>query len=91
MIKYNIFNSDSDIIVGENFFYTFKDAAKIINHKDLGQKNLFKLLREKEILGRYNEPLGDWEKSGFFKVVNNRYGTTLISTHGINYIQKHFI
>lgn len=40
---------------------------------------------------RYNEPLEGWKNSGLFKVADNRYATTLISTYGINYIQKHLI
>lgn len=91
MNKFNIFNSEPDIIVGEQKFHTFREAAKIINRKGLGQNNLFKLLREKEVLDRYNEPLEEWKKSGFFKVVDNRFCTTLISTYGINYIKNHFI
>jgi phage antirepressor YoqD-like protein len=88
---FNVFSQDIDVIVGENKFYNFRDAAKLINKKGLGQKGLFKLLREKEVLNQYNEPMGEWENSSFFKVVDNRYATTLISTYGINYIKKHFL
>ena len=91
MMKFNIFNSSDDVILGDKNFHTFKEAAKIINHKDLGQKKLFKLLREKNMLNEYNEPLEEWENSGFFRVVNNRYATTLISNYGINYIKNNFL
>ncbi len=91
MMKFNIFSSDLDVIIGDNKFYTFREAAKIINHKRLGQNKLLKLLREKEILNQYNEPIGEWKNSSYFKVVDNRYATTLISNYGINYIKKHFL
>lgn len=91
MIKINIFNQDSDVITGEKIFYTFREAAKIINKKGLGQKNLFKLLREKNILNKYNEPLEELKTNGFFNVVDNRYETTLISSYGINYIKNNYL
>ncbi len=91
MMGFNIFNSDVDVVIGNKNFYTFKEAAEIINHKDLGQKRLFKLLREKDILNKYNEPMEEWLNNGFFKVVNNKYATTLISSYGINYIKKHLL
>lgn len=91
MIKFNIFHQDFDVIVGENKFYTFNEASKILNKKGLGQNNLFKLLREKEMLNEYNEPMEKWTSSNYFKVVNNRYATTLISSYGINYIKKYYL
>jgi anti-repressor protein len=91
MMRFDMFSSDLDVVVGENKFHTFKEAAKIINIDGLGQNKLLKLLREKKLLSQYNEPLEEWKNSGFFKIANNRYTTTLISTYGINYIQKHYI
>lgn len=90
-MKFNIFNPNDDVSIGDKNFYTFKEAAKIINQKGLGQNKLFQLLRENAMLDRYNEPLEEWKDSGFFKVIDNRYATTLISTYGINYIQKHLM
>ena len=43
------------------------------------------------MLNEYNQPSEEWENSGYFKVVNNRYATTLISSYGINYIKKHLL
>ncbi|WP_158730232.1 MULTISPECIES: phage antirepressor KilAC domain-containing protein [unclassified Flavobacterium] len=91
MMNFNLFTQDLDIIVGPNKFHNFREAAEIINQKGLGQKNLFKLLREKEILDRYNLPLDDWKESGFFEVTQNRYLTVLISSYGIKYIQKYIL
>ena len=91
MINFNPFNHDLDIIVGPNKFHNFREAAKIINRKGLGQKNLFKLLRENDVLDRYNLPTDDWMESGFFEVTQNRYLTLLISSYGIKYIQKYIL
>ncbi len=91
MIKINIFTQDPDIISGPHKFHSFREAAKIINRKGLGQNNLFKLLREKEMLDSYNQPTDDWKDSGYFDVVHNYFATTLISTYGIKYIQKHIL
>lgn len=91
MTTFNIFIQESDVIIGEKKFHTFKDAAKIINQKGLGQKNLFKLLRENNILDKYNQPIDKWESIGFFKVADNRFATTLISSYGINYIKKNLL
>lgn len=91
MKNFNPFTQDLDIIVGPNKFQNFREAAKIINRNGLGQKNLFKLLREKDVLDRYNLPTDDWMESGFFEVTQNRYLTLLISSYGIKYIQKHIL
>lgn len=91
MKNFNLFTQDLDVIIGPKKFYNFREAAEIINIKGLGQKNLFKLLREKEILDRYNLPQDDWKESGFFEVTQNRYLTVLISSYGIKYIQKHIL
>ncbi|WDF63180.1 phage antirepressor KilAC domain-containing protein [Flavobacterium sp. KACC 22763] len=91
MMDFSKLSSNLDDIVGEMKFYTFSEAAKIINCKGLGQKNLFKLLREKNVLNEYNEPLDNWRNAVFFKVADNRYETPLISTYGINHIKKYFL
>lgn len=91
MMEFNVFNQDIDDITGENKFFTISEAAKIINQKGLGQKKLFKLLREKNILNHYNDPIDDWKNSVFFKASDNKYGTTLISSYGINYIKRHLL
>lgn len=89
----NIFSSgsDDDIYVGENRFYNFREAAKIIGIKGLGSVNLFKKLRGEGILDKWNKPTKEFENSGFFKTANNRYLTPLISTYGINYIKKNVL
>ena len=91
MIKFNIFSAEPYINIGSKNFYTFKEASKILDRKGLGQNNLLKLLRENQMLSKYNEPLEEWINSGFFKVSGNRYNTTLISSYCINYIRENFI
>jgi phage antirepressor YoqD-like protein len=92
MNKSNIFNRlDLDIICGENKFYTFKEAATIINKKGLGQNNLFKLLREKGILDKWNHPTEEFEQKSFFKIIENKHLTPLISSYGINYVIKYLL
>jgi anti-repressor protein len=85
------FEPDDDIFVGENRFYNFNDAAKIIGIKGLGRNNLFKLLKEKGVLDRWNTPTKEFDNMGFFKIVENKHLTPLISNYGINYIKKHLL
>ncbi|CAA7386963.1 phage antirepressor KilAC domain-containing protein [Chryseobacterium fistulae] len=91
MIHYNQFDITDTDVTGENKFYNFKEAAAIINKKGLGRNNLLKLLREKGILGYYNDPHEEWIESGFFKRADDIYRTLLISQYGINYIRRKFL
>lgn len=83
-----IFKIEPSDIEGEKRFYDFREAAKVMNVKGVGRNKLLKFLREKGALNSYNEPTEEWFDSGFFKKANNLYGTTLISSHGINYIKR---
>jgi anti-repressor protein len=82
------FGADNDIFVGENRFYNFSDAAKIIGIKGLGRSNLFKLLRDRGVLNRWNHPTKEFKNMGYFRIVENKHLTPLISNYGINYIKK---
>jgi hypothetical protein len=85
------FEADDDIFVGENRFYSFSVAVKIIGIKGLGRSNLLKLLRDEGIFDRWNNPTKEFENKGFFKLVKNKHLTPLISNYGINYIKKHLL
>lgn len=85
------YNSEDEIFVGENRFYNFSEAAKLIGKKGLGRNNLFKLLKENGILDEHNQPINTVKYKSFFRVVDNRHLTTLISTYGINYIKKYLV
>ena len=85
------FGAEDDIFVGENRFYSFSKAAKIIDKKGLGRTNLFKLLRDNGVLDKWNHPVEDFKYKSFFKIKDDRYQTPLISSYGINYIKKHLL
>lgn len=89
----NVFNygDEDDIFVGENRFYSFSKAAKIIGKKGLGRNNLLALLREKGILDKWNHPMDDFKYKCFFRIKDNRHETPTISTYGINYIKKNLL
>ena len=77
--------------LGENRFYNFSEAAKLIGKKGLGRNNLLRLLRDNGILDRWNMPTKEFENMVFFKIIENKHLTPLISSHGINYIKKHLL
>lgn len=91
-MKNNVFGYvDDTIYVGENKFYNFSEAAKIIGKEGFGRNNLLKLLRDKGVFDRFNTPTPEWENKGLFKNVDNKYLTPLVSGYGINYIKKNFM
>lgn len=76
--------------------YTFKrsknthsmyHAARIIGDKRYGRTKLFELLRSKEILDKYNQPLQKYQDLGYFIPTNKiigfsyRHGTRHDITH----------
>lgn len=89
----NLYNPGvaDEIYVGKRSFHNFNNAAKIIGKKGLGRNSLLKLLREKNVLDKWNHPTKEFEDMDFFKIVDNRHMTPLISSYGINYIKKYLI
>lgn len=49
-------------------------AARIIGDKRYGRTKLFELLRSKEILDKYNQPLQKYQDLGYFIPTNNTIG-----------------
>ncbi|BAO04986.1 antirepressor protein [Clostridium botulinum B str. Osaka05] len=86
----------ADSVTHTNNCYDLGTIAKILNIKNMGRNNLFKWLKEKEILMDNNAPYQRYIK--YFKVitVTNRYtnmanNKTLLRPNGVEYIVKKLI
>lgn len=73
---------------------TMAKLAKSLNIKGIGRNNLFKLLRQKEILrSPSNEPYQRYVDSGYFEVVHTekngrKFSQTLVTGKGMEWINK---
>ena len=56
----------------ETEFYKMNEVAKIINIKGFGKNNIFRLLRNKGILDKNNNPHEKFESLGYFKPIINQ-------------------
>lgn len=84
----------ADTITDTDSCYDIGSFAKILGVKDLGRNNMFKWMRNKELLMKGNEPYQRHMK--YFKVIpteNNGYinNKTLLRPNGIEYIVKKLI
>lgn len=84
----------ADTITDTDSCYDIGSFAKILGVKDLGRNNMFKWMRNKELLMKSNEPYQRHMK--YFKVIpteNNGYinNKTLLRPNGIEYIVKKLI
>lgn len=52
-------------------YFTMQEVAKKINIKGYGRSNIFKLLKQKNILDNSNQPLEEFARLGYFKPVEN--------------------
>lgn len=81
----------------ETEFYKMDEVAKIINIKGFGKNNIFKLLRNKDILNENNHPKEEFENLGYFKPIINQVnpyrnyhlqsGSCMASKAGIEFIK----
>ena len=53
----------------ETEFFKMNEVAKIINMKNFGKNNIFKLLRDEGILNNNNYPHEDYTNLGYFKQI----------------------
>ena len=74
--------------------HTMNDVAKFLN-LGIGRNKLFKLLREKGVLDRYNDPYHRYVVQDYFKVVFKQRANhfrddnvTLVTNKGIELIRR---
>lgn len=78
-------------------YFRMSDVAKKLNIKGYGTNNLFKFLREKEILNMNNHPNDEFVRLGYFKSVTNivsihrhcvfGVGSCRVSKKGVQFIK----
>ena len=72
-------------------------VAKVLGYKGWGRNNIFRLLKEQEVLRYNNEPYQKYVERGFFKTIEQVYDTgyktginrkPMISQRGLDFIRK---
>lgn len=71
-------------------------VAKVLNFKGVGRNKLFEYLRKKEILRYNNEPYQEYQKRGYFKVIEQDVRRdydiinykTMTTQKGMDFIRK---
>ena len=81
----------------ETEFYKMTEVAKMINIKGFGKNNIFKLLRNKDILNENNYPKEEFENLEYFKPIINQVNpyrnyhfqsaSCMVSKTGIEFIK----
>ncbi len=61
-----------DQVTGSKDTVEMKEVAKLLN-MGIGRNNLFKILREKKILDRNNQPYQQYVDLGYFRIVETKY------------------
>lgn len=87
-----------DTITGSRSAIPFRQAAKVLGYKNVGQNNLFEILRSHGVLMRDNLPYQQFIDRGYFRVIQREYpmpggdvGTkpqTLIYQKGLDFVRK---
>lgn len=86
-----------DVVVDSKDLLNMKAVADLLNIKGLGRNNLYKLLRERNILNKRNEPYRDFINKGYFEVKESKYilgdevkvaTTTYVTQKGVDFIRK---
>ncbi len=84
----------------QSSWYTVSEVAKILAIKGMGRNNLFRWLREHQILTENREPYQQYVNDGYFKMEIRRgprrgnpdeimdYPITVVSLAGINFIRQ---
>jgi phage antirepressor YoqD-like protein len=73
-------------------------VVKVLGYKGWGRNNVFKLLREREVLRYNNEPYQQYVERGYFKTIEQVFETacgesminrkTMVSQRGLDFIRK---
>jgi len=88
-----------DKFINADGTYTIQEVAKILNFKNIGQKNLFKALREIGVLMNDNTPYQKYIDRGYFKLnaktrwsdalqAEVPYQQTVVSPSGVEFIKR---
>ena len=86
-----------DICLNSESLFEISEVAKIVNFKNVGQKKLFKYLRNRNVLRSNNQPYQRYVDAELFKIVekpykkwdeDHIYNMTYATQKGIDYIIK---
>ena len=82
-----------DIYMNAEGYVTMAKLAKALNIKNIGRNNLFKVLRQRDVLRTNNEPYQRYVNAGYFKVVTTekngkKFIQTLITGKGMEWVSK---
>jgi phage antirepressor YoqD-like protein len=77
-------------------WYSVGEVARIIHHKGMGRNNLYKFLRSKGLVDKFNSPVPQYVQNGMLKEEEAFYdpdvpgsgGVTRISNKGIEFIKN---
>jgi phage antirepressor YoqD-like protein len=91
----------SDIIIANSKTYSFREAAKLLGFKDIGERTLFQFCRDQHFLMLNNEPYQIYMAQGLFKQVTEKfekasgekgvYLKTVITGKGLNVLSKKLV
>lgn len=86
-----------DTVTKSDTHLNLEQVAKLLNYKGVGRNNLFKILREKDILTMKNFPYQKYVDLEYFKLIEGNYIRkgqievylqTVVSQKGIEFIDK---
>lgn len=86
-----------DTVTKSESMFDMNEVAKVLNFKNVGRNNLFKILRAKGILDAKNQPYQEYVAAGYFKLVENNkvingktrvFPQTVVFQKGLDYIRK---
>ena len=88
----------ADYIHSNSKTYSFREAAKLLGFKDIGEKTLFQFCRDQQFLMLNNEPYQTYMAQGLFKQVTEKfekasgdqgvYLKTVITGKGLDIVSK---
>lgn len=87
-----------DDVTGSKDTIDMKEVAKILNIKNIGRNKLFEILRNKNILDRFNQPYQKYVDAGYFRVIESRFNLpdgeikislkTVVFQKGLDFIRR---
>lgn len=86
-----------DTVASSDGMHSMEEVAKMLAFKNMGRNNLFKYLRERQVLQRDNRPYQVLVNQGYFKLIEKWYErgdvvdlttTTMVTVQGLDYIRR---
>lgn len=87
-----------DDVTGSKDTIDMKEVAKILNIKNIGRNKLFEILRNKNILDRFNQPYQKYVDAGYFRGIESRFNLpdgeikislkTVVFQKGLDFIRR---